>query len=65
MRRALVLVLISCCSLVAAQTLSPAVQAFVKINAPVVALTHVRVIDGTGEAAREDQRVVLSKGKIE
>jgi imidazolonepropionase-like amidohydrolase len=65
MRRALVLVLISCCSLVAAQTLSPAVQAFVKINAPVVALTHVRVIDGTGAAAREDQTVVISKGKIE
>ncbi len=65
MRRVLVLMLISCCSLVAAQTLSPAVQAFVKINAPVVALTHVRVIDGTGAAAREDQTVVISKGKIE
>jgi len=65
MRRALVLVLISCCSLVGAQTLSPAVQAFVKVNAPLVALTHVRVIDGTGAAAREDQTVVLSKGKIE
>ena len=48
-----------------AQTLSPAVQAFVKVNAPVVALTHVRVIDGTGAAAREDQTVVISKGKIE
>ena len=40
-------------------------QAFVKVNAPVVALTHVRVIDGTGAAAREDQTVILSKGKIE
>ena len=40
-------------------------QAFVKVDAPVVALTHVRVIDGTGAAAREDQTVVLSKGKIE
>jgi imidazolonepropionase-like amidohydrolase len=49
----------------AAQTLSPAVQAFVKVNASVVALTHVLVIDGTGAAAREDQTVVLSKGKIE
>jgi imidazolonepropionase-like amidohydrolase len=47
------------------QSLSPAVQAFVKVNAPVVALTHVRVIDGTGAAAREDQTVILSKGKIE
>ncbi len=52
------------CALAAAQTLSPAVQAFVKVNAPVVALTHVRVIDGTGAAAREDQTVILSKGKI-
>jgi imidazolonepropionase-like amidohydrolase len=47
------------------QTLSPKLQPFVKVNAPVVALTHVRVIDGTGAAAREDQTVVLNKGKIE
>jgi imidazolonepropionase-like amidohydrolase len=37
----------------------------VKVDAPVVALTHVRVIDGTGTAARDDQTVVMSKGKIE
>src|SRR5256885_10338008 len=47
------------------QTLSPDVQAFVKVNAPIIALTHVRVIDGTGAAAREDQTIVVSKGKIE
>lgn len=47
------------------QTLSPQVRGFVNIDAPVVALTHVRVIDGTGAAAREDQTVVLSHGKIE
>jgi imidazolonepropionase-like amidohydrolase len=47
------------------QTLSPKLQPFVKVNAPVVALTHVRVIDGTGATAREDQTVVLNKGKIE
>ncbi len=47
------------------QTLSPQVRAFVKVDAPVVALTHVRLIDGTGAAAREDQTIVLSKGKIE
>jgi imidazolonepropionase-like amidohydrolase len=35
------------------------------VNAPVIALTHVRVIDGTGAAAREDQTIILSKGKIE
>ena len=48
-----------------AQTLSPQVRGFVKVDAPVVALTHVRVIDGTGAAARDDQTVVISKGKIE
>jgi len=47
-----------------AQKLSPEVREFVKVDAPVVALTHVRVIDGTGAAAREDQTVILSAGKI-
>ena len=47
-----------------AQTLSAWTQAFVKVQAPVVALTHVRVIDGTGAPAREDQTLVLSGGKI-
>jgi imidazolonepropionase-like amidohydrolase len=49
----------------AGQTLSPGVQAFVKVDAPLIALTHVRVIDGTGAPAREDQTIILSKGKIE
>jgi len=38
---------------------------YIKVDAPVVALTHVRVIDGTGAAAREDQTVVINRGKIE
>jgi imidazolonepropionase-like amidohydrolase len=48
-----------------AQDLSPQVREFVKVSAPAVALTHVRVIDGTGAPARDNQTVVLSKGKIE
>jgi len=48
-----------------AQSVSPQVQPFIKVNAPVVALTHVRVIAGTGEAALEDQTIVISKGKIQ
>jgi imidazolonepropionase-like amidohydrolase len=47
------------------QALSPQVKDFVKVDAPVVALTHVRVIDGTGAPAREDQTVILNQGKIE
>lgn len=67
MRRLFValLIVLGCCFAVGAQTLSPEVQAFVKVDASVVALAHVRVIDGTGAAAREDQTVVISRGKIE
>jgi imidazolonepropionase-like amidohydrolase len=43
---------------------SNAVRNFIKIDAPVVALTHVRVIDGTGAPAKEDQTVVLRAGTI-
>jgi len=48
-----------------AQTLSPEVQRFVKVSAPVVALTHVRVIDGTGAAPMEDRTIVIRDGKID
>jgi imidazolonepropionase-like amidohydrolase len=65
MRSFVALILVGCSALAAAQNLSPEVRAFVKVDAPLVALTHVRVIDGTGAAAREDQTVVISKGKIE
>lgn len=46
-------------------SLSPEVRAYVKIDAPVIALTHVKVIDGTGAPARADQTVVIAGGKIE
>jgi len=63
--RSVLVVLLGCCSIAWAQNLSPEVRAFVKVDATLVALTHVRVIDGTGAPAREDQTVVISKGKIE
>lgn len=44
--------------------LSPAVREFVKIDAPIVVLNHVRVIDGTGAAPRTDQAIVIQDGKI-
>jgi len=48
----------------AASKLSPEVRAFVKEDAPVIALTHVRVIDGTGAAPRADQTLIITNGKI-
>lgn len=44
--------------------LSPAVRTFVSVDAPLIALTHVRVIDGTGAAARADQTIVIRDGTI-
>src|SRR5579863_7018926 len=43
---------------------TPGTAPFITINAPVVALQHVRVIDGTGAAPREDQTVIIDHGKI-
>jgi imidazolonepropionase-like amidohydrolase len=44
--------------------LSAATRRFVSVDAPVVALTHVRLVDGTGAPAREDQTVVITGDKI-
>src|SRR3989475_9498405 len=40
-------------------------QQFIRVEAPVVALAHVRVIEGTGAPPLEDQTIVISEGKIQ
>src|SRR5579864_7861214 len=62
---ATILFLFLCVTSSFTQSLSPEVRKFVKFDAPVIALTHVRIIDGTGAPAREDQTLILSKGKID
>jgi len=37
---------------------------FTSVAAPLIALTHARVIDGTGAPAREDQTIVIRDGSI-
>jgi imidazolonepropionase-like amidohydrolase len=49
----------------AASALAPAVQQYVSVDAPVVALTNVRVVDGTGAAAVENHTIVISNGRIQ
>ena len=44
---------------------APDRQQFIRTEAPVIALTHVRVIDGTGAAPKDDQTIVVSDGKIQ
>src|SRR5437868_14130982 len=65
MRKFLLFGLLVLCSFAVAQNLSPDIQEFVKVDAPIVVLQHIRVIDGTGSPAREDQTIVLERRKIE
>jgi imidazolonepropionase-like amidohydrolase len=64
MKTKLLLVLLLCCAINSFAQV-PERQQFIRTEAPVIALTHVRVIDGTGSAAKEDQTIVISDGKIQ
>jgi imidazolonepropionase-like amidohydrolase len=44
--------------------LSDLTRQFVSVDAPVVALEHVRVIDGTGARTIEDQTILIENGTI-
>lgn len=46
-------------------TLSAWTRSFLAVDTPLVALTHVTLIDGTGRPARADQTIVLRNGRIE
>lgn len=43
---------------------TPGVKPFIAVDAPVVALEHVRVIDGTGAPPEQDQTIVIDHGRI-
>ena len=45
-------------------TLSAGVKQYVAVDTPVVALTHVRVIDGTGATPKDDQTLIIRDGNI-
>ncbi len=44
--------------------ISAEVRPFVSVDAPIVALTHARVIDGTGAPVRDDQTVIITGTRI-
>lgn len=44
---------------------APDVAPFIAVDAGTFVIAHVRVVDGTGAAAKEDQAVVVSSGKIQ
>src|SRR6185312_12502494 len=45
-------------------TLSPYTMEYVSVSEPVVAITHVKVVDGTGAAPKTGQTIVLNDGVI-
>ena len=60
----LVLALSSPATAQRAASLGERVRPFVSVTEPVVALVHVKVIDGTGAAPKADQTVVIRDGKV-
>jgi hypothetical protein len=66
MRVLFLLVSLFFATITAVQTQKPSdVTEFVTVDAPVFVLNHVRVIDGTAAAPKEDQAVVIANGKIQ
>jgi imidazolonepropionase-like amidohydrolase len=65
MRRLLAgLAVVSCVTCFAQPQAAPTIKDFIRVQSPVIALEHVRVIDGTGAAAKTDQTIIISGGKI-
>ena len=65
MRSLLVAFVASCCvAFCSAQSQVQPIKDFIRVQSPVIALEHVRVIDGTGAATKTDQTIVISGGKI-
>ncbi len=52
-------------TLAPAQTKTSDTAEFISVDTPVFVINHVRVIDGTGVPAKEDQAIVVANGKIQ
>ena len=65
MRRLLIVLTVICCATCFAQPQpAPAIKDFIRVPPGIIALEHVRVIDGTGAAAKADQTILISGDKI-
>lgn len=56
--------LLATTAMAARPKLSEATLQFVSVDAPVVAITHVKVVDGTGAPAKSDQTIVIDDDMI-
>src|SRR3989440_2577355 len=58
------LLLLTICVATFAQAPQSDLKQFIRVDSNVIALTHVRIIDGTGAASMEDQTILIVDGKI-
>src|ERR1041384_119329 len=58
------LLLLTICGATFAQGPQSDLKQFIRVDSNVVALTHVRIVDGTGAAPTEDQTILIADGKI-
>src|SRR5690348_13588468 len=63
-KRIALFAIVSAAACLAQQVFTPGVKPFIATDAPVIAIEHVRVIDGTGAEAKEDQTIVIDHGRI-
>ena len=47
------------------RALSPALKQYAKVDAPVVAIVHAKLIDGSGAAAKDDQTILIRGESID
>jgi imidazolonepropionase-like amidohydrolase len=48
-----------------AQKFAPDIAAYIKVNDATFAITHVKLIDGTGKPAKSNQTIIIADGKIQ
>jgi imidazolonepropionase-like amidohydrolase len=65
MHRSFIVLLVAAGVFAQQQQLTPGLKPFVAVDAPVILLEHVRILDGTGAPAREDQSIIIDHGKIQ
>ena len=57
--------LFSCNICIQAQIFTPEVKHFITVDTTLVAITNVKLIDGSGNAIKTNQTIVINNGKIE
>jgi len=58
-KRTIVLIFVAALAALGQPLFTPGLKPFIAVDAPVIALEHARLIDGTGAPPQEDQTIVI------